>query len=1339
MSASRNRCRPYFVVATVCLFLQATVSSPVAAQSCLTLASQPNSWWMGDGDASDSIGGRHATLHAGATFAAGRVAQAFAFDGVDDYASVDHDTALDVGSSDWGFHVWLNFDDLTGAQVVLEKYVASASPTGWSLMKTEDQRLRLLLPGGQLETAPQSFVAGTWYLVSVGRTNATVAIMVNGVVQVFTAAYSGNLDSTSSLKLGHRGGPADTPGSTDSSGMYFRGRLDEVLFKVGPDTEGGLAGVQALFAAGGAGVCSPSPACGNGRPESGEACDDGNAVSADGCENDCTSSCGNGVVAGSEACDDGNQVETDACRNDCTVASCGDAVKHIGVEECDDGNLVDDDDCRNDCTLPSCGDGSVQGPYEECDDSNAVASDGCDNDCTVSLCGNGQVAGGEECDDGNLVDDDGCDHNCTTTRCGNAVPAGSEQCDDGDLADGDGCDSNCLPTGCPNSIVTAGETCDDGNLEDGDGCDRNCRPSGCGSGIRVLGEICDDGNTSTEDGCESDCTLTDGILDPTFDGDGAIVGDLAQPWRAVAIDLQSDGSVVAAYTDNGVTPRTFTLTRHAPNGALDPSFGTAGLVRTTIGVNDAEVRTMFVLPDDRIVVLGMADAGAGPRIVMARYLADGSADTSLGGTGVVMPPHFPVGRRVFAAVPGPAGSVVLIGDGGSGVMLAKLDAAGAADPSFGGDGIVIDSRTVLQGWDPVVAVQDDGSVVAVAAPNDAYGESDDLLVLRYLPDGSIDASFGTAGRTRLSFDSEDPVQVALQEDGRIVIGGSYLLRLGQGVERRIAATARLTTTGALDATYSGDGIATIDHGSNDAHYVNAMAIDPATGVVTVAGFMDIGWGWTNLSDKDIGLARFLPDGSPDTGLAGTGWLRWSLGHEADRALDLLVQPDGKTVVAIETTDAAAETRFALARLLVGTCGDGRAQTRLGEQCDDRNLTDGDGCQSDCTLTPLVAPVDPGGTVTTDPLGVGATPAAPLQTAVTSPNGGQVQIGAPPNAVEPDGFEVIGVQLQIEAPAATVEQPLSITLTIDSSAIPLGVTGDQLDIVRNGVLVQACVGPAGQASPNPCVESRVVLSDGDVQITVLTSDASLWSFVLRGLQAAEQNCVLGIGKAVANVAKAQGKLNATCLKNAAGGEVADLETCLAADPGAKVASKMLDVSTFADEQCVPAPVFGFSDAVTSSTAPRDAVIGLVAAALGEDADPAIALDRAGAKCQASVLKQTQKIYDTATKLYLSCVKNSVAADAAAVVTSGAGLSACLGSAAADTKHAKGIAKLAKALAKSCTGDVGSLLAGDCADSFDRSQCLASGAACAVCRTFDAVHAIGVDCDVFDNTAADGSCE
>lgn len=161
-----------------------------------------------------------------------------------------------------------------------------------------------------------------------------------------------------------------------------------------------------------------------------------------------------------------------------------------------------------------------------------------------------------------------------------------------------------------------------------------------------------------------------------------------------------------------------------------------------------------------------------------------------------------------------------------------------------------------------------------------------------------------------------------------------------------------------------------------------------------------------------------------------------------------------------------------------------------------NVSAGSGqCPKDATAT-LAA----GGTLSTDREGDGATPASPVETAVTTPFAGTVSIAERYAAAAPTAFTFLSPQVQITAPAATAALPLRLDFRLDAS---LGANAATLQVFRNGAQVPACAGEG--ATPDPCVSSRSTLAGGDVELVVLTSAASTWTFgtpiVRRGVVAA----------------------------------------------------------------------------------------------------------------------------------------------------------------------------------------------------------------------------------------------
>ena len=140
-------------------------------------------------------------------------------------------------------------------------------------------------------------------------------------------------------------------------------------------------------------------------------------------------------------------------------------------------------------------------------------------------------------------------------------------------------------------------------------------------------------------------------------------------------------------------------------------------------------------------------------------------------------------------------------------------------------------------------------------------------------------------------------------------------------------------------------------------------------------------------------------------------------------------------------------------------------------------------------------VGPGGTVTTDTEGDGATPSDPVETFVTTPNAGTVSIQESSITVSAEGFQFFAQQINIEAPEATPGNPLILVFRIDALSIPAGENENTIEMLKDGVLVAACTGDPNTAAPDPCVSNRALLADGDVEITVLTSTVSSWNFGL----------------------------------------------------------------------------------------------------------------------------------------------------------------------------------------------------------------------------------------------------
>jgi uncharacterized delta-60 repeat protein len=136
---------------------------------------------------------------------------------------------------------------------------------------------------------------------------------------------------------------------------------------------------------------------------------------------------------------------------------------------------------------------------------------------------------------------------------------------------------------------------------------------------------------------------TDGSLDTTFGSGGKVTTDfLGHNAFAQGVAIQPDGKIVLAgeaQSSSDLSSGDFALARYNANGSLDTSFGGGqGKVRTDFGGFFDKAEGLAIQPDGKIVAGGESWTGttvSTSRFALARYLADGSLDTTLGSGGKV--------------------------------------------------------------------------------------------------------------------------------------------------------------------------------------------------------------------------------------------------------------------------------------------------------------------------------------------------------------------------------------------------------------------------------------------------------------------------------------------------------------------------------------------------------------------------------------------------------------------------------------------------------------------------------------------------------------------------------
>ena len=416
-------------------------------------------------------------------------------------------------------------------------------------------------------------------------------------------------------------------------------------------------------------------------------------------------------------------------------------------------------------------------------------------------------------------------------------------------------------------------------------------------------------------------------------------------------------------------------------GALDPSFGSGGMLTTTFAGADARAGAIAIDTSGRIVVGGFSSSHSGD-FAVARYTSSGALDSSFGSGNGTASFDFSGDDDVeqALAVDPHDGRIALAGETfttntAPHFALQVVNANGTPDTAFGTahNGQV----TTSLGTDSTifgVAFDSQGRIVVAGY---AYNGTQDVFALaRYNPDGSLDTTFGPGGTgTVLTPIAAHAIgsAIAIDSQGRIVVAGTANATGGADE----VAIARYGANGTLDSSFAGGGTLTFGIGTTGSG-VNAMAVD-TQGRVVLGGFSEQPGGTDDLavmrvtasgsldrsfgqggsgsvtaapgqdedpsrsigidahgrivygatgSDGNFDLVRYNTDGSPDTTFNGTGEVTAKLGASAGAGLKappaaLAVDPQDRIVLA-GTTGSGSTSAFALARYIgdAGSSGGG---------------------------------------------------------------------------------------------------------------------------------------------------------------------------------------------------------------------------------------------------------------------------------------------------------------------------------------------------------------------------------------------------------------------------------
>lgn len=449
-----------------------------------------------------------------------------------------------------------------------------------------------------------------------------------------------------------------------------------------------------------------------------------------------------------------------------------------------------------------------------------------------------------------------------------------------------------------------------------------------------------------------------GTLDPGFGSAGWVVSPESsntERHRSVAVDSQ--GRILAlshSILPSGFSRSEVVLHRYLSGGALDSSFSGDGELILPLPIvqdpgstqNEGPERacSLKLLAGDKALVL--AENGNRNDFALIQVSSSGVADAGfdddglavLDGRGKTLQSSTPFTQLADGSVLVPSREA-----NSSWLRVVKFDETGRVDMSFGVEGLseqatlfVLEARTVR----PVkIAVDSEGRIVVAGSlykgtvdyPRINYSL---MFAVRWLPDGSLDSSFGSGGSVFVEVNGHSDFceDMVIQPDDKILLGGWASFNLDVPRRQQFAIVRLNSTDGSLDTSFDGDGRVTTSFqtsGQTDELVKGRSMLIQPDGKIVLCGTHAYFPGSGQLRG-DVALTRYNTDGSPDTGFSGDGKLTTNVNTNYplfDEGNDIALASDGSLYVCGQTTNL--DTRALIEAYVIHYLADGMLDATFG--------------------------------------------------------------------------------------------------------------------------------------------------------------------------------------------------------------------------------------------------------------------------------------------------------------------------------------------------------------------------------------------------------------------------
>ena len=388
-----------------------------------------------------------------------------------------------------------------------------------------------------------------------------------------------------------------------------------------------------------------------------------------------------------------------------------------------------------------------------------------------------------------------------------------------------------------------------------------------------------------------------GAIDATFATNGFTLTDV------VADNLENSNSCVVRSNgkillsgDSEILgeERKLTLVQYNPDGTLDQSFATGGILRFTAPDFYAVdyQQSSVILPDGKILTAGSAAGNSTNNYKnvasIVRFNENGTLDTTFGTNGIFTFGNLTRHINITSIALQNDGKIIIGGrlwlpQSTATAVLIRANADGTLDPDFGTNGsteITADPHTYLRS----IALQSDGKIVSCGYIYSDNQQPTQIIVTRCNANGTLDISFGTNGAIIANPGINSRAEkVLVQSDAKILVTGMLNLNIPNGS----FAALRYNPNGTIDSTYGTNGLSFQD-GYND---VATTAILQPDGKLIIGGLS----GNRPVSPSEFMLKRYNTDGSVDTTFGNAGILLSDFNNNGNNVCQALAMQGDKLI------------------------------------------------------------------------------------------------------------------------------------------------------------------------------------------------------------------------------------------------------------------------------------------------------------------------------------------------------------------------------------------------------------------------------------------------------------